>query len=71
MIMLINYLPHTASAGYWNVIGKWLCLEIRLKLIRLYIRENLHLSYGRLVRNSYVKALTNFTVKVVVSAITI
>jgi len=58
----INYLQNTVSAGCWNQIGKWLYLEIRLKLIRAYIRDNLRFWDSRVVRNNSAKALTNFTI---------
>ena len=69
-MLRINYLKHTASAGYWNQIGKWLYLEIRLKLITASIRNNLRFWGGRLVRNNSAKALNNFTITVVVNVIT-
>jgi len=45
-------------------------LEIGLKLITVYIRDNPCFRHGGLVRNSSGKALTNFTIKVAVSIIT-
>jgi len=69
-MLRINYLKHTGSAGYWNQIGKWLYLEIRLKLITASIRNNLRFWGGRLVRNNSAKALNNFTITVVVNVIT-
>jgi len=65
-----NYLQNRASAGYWNQIGKLLYLEIRLKLITVYIRDNLRFWDGRLVRNNSAKALNNFTITIVVNIIT-